>query len=325
MLSKNFTILASALFCAVAACANAQTYPVRPVTFVVPYPPGGGYDIAARLVATRLTERLGQTFVVENRVGAGGTIAMAAVAKAPADGYTLVAGGSSDVMITPHIARVQKLTYDPIKDFAPVAILATYTVMLAAHPSVPANTLQELVAYAKANPGKLTYGSAGVGTTGHISGEMFKSLAGIDIVHVPFKGAAPAIVALLGGHVDMQFGDIYTQGANARQGKVKALAVTSKSRSKFLPGVPSFAEAGYPDFEIVGWYGMLAPAGTPQDIVRRLNQAVVAIVSDPGIQQDLANIGSEAAPLPAESVRELILRDSPRFEKAVKASGARAD
>src|SRR5436305_8690951 len=259
--------------------AQAQDYPTRPITLVVPYAAGGGNDAMARTVADTMSRVLGQQIVVENRAGAGGTIATRQVAKSAPDGYTLVIGGTGTLAVNPTLYG--NVVYDPRKDFAPIGLIGTSALVLVVHPSVPAHNVKELIAYAKANPGKLTYASAGVGSGIHLSTEYFRFEAGIEMTHVPYKGSAPALTDLVGGHVSMYFSSMPPALALVQEGKLRALAVTGPARSPIFPELPTIAEAALPGFEAVLHYGIVAPAGTPKPIVDKLNAALRhAVMSD---------------------------------------------
>ena len=262
-----------------AVAADAPAYPTRAVKMIVPFAPGGGADFFGRVLAEKLTTRLGQSFVIDNRGGAGGAVGTEVAAKAAPDGYTLVFV-SNGYSVSP---AVSKVSYDPLKDFAPIARVVDTSMVVAAHPSVPATDLKGLVAYAKENPGKLSFGSSGVGGIAHLATEEFLLSAGIKMVHVPYKGTGPANTALIGGEIQINVGDIGAIVQMIRAGRVKALAVGSQGRSKLLPAVPSAAESGYPDSKFGIWYGLLAPRGTPEAIISRLNREVNAVLATPEV------------------------------------------
>ena len=259
--------------------AAAQTYPTRPIKFIVPYPPGGGTDVVARILTEPLTAELGQTIVIDNRGGAAGNVGTDIAAKAPADGYTILFTLSSHT-INPKL--YDKLPFDVERDFVPISMAALIPQILVVHPSVPANNVQELIALAKANPGKLNYASVGTGSPGHIAGELFKLKTGVDIVHVPYKGGGPAVTDTIGGQVQMLFVSMPAAWQLVKAGKLKAIAVTSAKRSQTAPDVPTIAESGVPDFVVDSWYGALAPAKTPPAIVARLNAALRQGAGDAG-------------------------------------------
>lgn len=269
-------LAASVLLC---GAAVAQDYPTRPIKLVVPFAPGGGADAVARIIAQRIEKPLGQPVVVENRTGAAAIIGTLAVAKAEPDGYTLLLGQSGPISINPAVYK--DLKYDPIKDFAPITRLTNYPYILVANEGFKAKTVQELVAMAKEKPGSVTYGSYGIGGANHLVALMFEKAAGIKMLHVPYRGTAPAVADLVGGQLDIVFSDPFSALPNVRSGKLRALAVTDKVRSPVTPDVPTIAESGYPGFDAVGWHGILAPAGTPPAIIAKLNAAIVDVLKDP--------------------------------------------
>ena len=287
------TALAAILlaFAAGGACAQAgASYPTHPVTLVVPYPPGGSADVLARAVGQKLGERLGQTVVVENKAGAATAIGAKAVARAPADGYTLLLGTVSSQAINP---AMNKVGYDPVADFVPVAPLASIPFVFVANPSVPVSSVADVIALARSKPGELAYASAGPGTSNHLAGELFASEAKIKLLHVPYKGSAPALNDVLAGHVPLMFDLQATSMAHIQGGKLKPLAVTTRERSSLLPSVPTMAEAGVPGFEVSAWFGLFAPAGTPQPVVDRLNTEVTAILKSAEMRKQLHDLGAE--------------------------------
>jgi tripartite-type tricarboxylate transporter receptor subunit TctC len=316
-----------ALFGAVALAAvrpaAAQEFPNRPITLIVPFPPGGSTSIVGRIVADKLSEELGQQIVVDNRGGAGGSIGTRAVAKSAPDGYTIVLGYTGTLAIGPSL--YPNVGYDPRKDFAAIGRIGTAPNTLVVHPSLPVHSVAELVAYAKANPGKVNYGSAGVGTVSHVCGEYFASTADIKLVHVPYKGTGPALIDLLGGHIPMAFAPFPATHENAKTGKLRMLAVTSATRSALAPDVPTVAESGLPGFEAVLRYGLAAPAGTPRPIIDKLNRVLnVALASDE-IRKRLAIEGAEPLPGTPEQYAEDIDREETIWSKVVKTSGAKAE
>lgn len=296
-----------ALAAASGLAAQAQpAFPSKPVSIVVPYPPGGGTDALARVIGPRLSEVLGQSVVIENRPGAGGTLGTAAAAKAPADGHTLLI-----LNTLPHTSVAGlygKLPYDPIKDFVGVGMLATTPYVLVTNPSVPARTINEFIALAKASPGKYEYGSAGTGSATHLVPELFKLVTKTDIKHVPYKGGGPAIVDLIGGHIDFVSDNLFSSIPNIKAGRIRALAVTSKKRSIIFPEIPSVAEAGFSNFEVVGQFGLVVPAGTPREVVQRLNQALNKVVSSPEVSRQILGQGGEPATSTPEEF-DLLMRD----------------
>ncbi len=306
----------------VAAAASPANYPLRPIRLVVPQSPGGGTDLYARLVAVPLAEHLGQPVVIDNRPGAGSLIGTDLVAKSAPDGYTLLAMSSSFTII-PGIYK--KVPFDPVRDFAPVALLSTYPHLVVVHPAVPANSIKELIALGKAKPGALNFASAGAGTPTQLGAELFNSLAGIRMVHVPYKGGGPAITALLGGEVQVYFGPIATVLPHVKAGKLRALAVTGAKRSPVLPEVPTVAEAGLPGFEQDAWNGLLAPAGTPSAIITKLNSEVSAIMKMPVLHERLAAEGAEAGTLRPEEMGALLKSEIAKWGKVIRQAGITAE
>ena len=303
--------------------AAAQEFPNRPITLIVPFPPGGSTSIVGRIVADKLSEELGQQIVVDNRGGAGGSIGTRAVAKSAPDGYTIVLGYTGTLAIAPSL--YSNVGYDPRKDFAAIGRIGTAPNTLVVHPSFAVHSVAELVAYAKVNPGKVNYGSAGVGTVSHVCGEYFASAANIKLVHVPYKGTGPALIDLLGGHIPMAFAPFPATHENSKNGKLRMLAVTSATRSTLAPDVPTVAEAGLPGFEAVLRYGLAAPAGTPRPIVDKLNKTLNAVLASDEIRKRLAIEGAEPLPGTPEQYADDIDREETIWSKVVKASGAKAE
>ena len=301
------------------AQAQAPSFPKQPVTLVVPFPAGGPTDAMARVLALKLGERLGQQVVVENRGGAGGSIGAEFVARAPADGYTLLFGTTGIMAFNPSL--YSKLRYDPLKDFAPISLMAITMNVLVVNPQMPARNLSELVKLAKAKPGEITYGSAGNGSTNHISGELLRTTADIQISHVPYKGSAPALVDLLGGRITMMFDTIAQQKQNIAAGKLRPLVVTGPRRSPLLPEVPTAQEAGLKDFDMRVWFGVLAPAGTPAPVIERLNREVVAVMSTDEMKERMKVDGAEAHPTTPSEFGAMIRQDLAKWTPVVKASG----
>ena len=301
------------------AQAQAPSFPKQPVTLVVPFPAGGPTDAMARVLALKLGERLGQQVVVENRGGAGGSIGAEFVARAPADGYTLLFGTNGIMAFNPSL--YSKLRYDPLKDFAPISLMAITMNVLVVNPQMPARNLSELVKLAKAKPGEITYGSAGNGSTNHISGELLRTTADIQISHVPYKGSAPALVDLLGGRITMMFDTIAQQKQNIAAGKLRPLVVTGPRRSPLLPEVPTAQEAGLKDFDVRPWFGVLAPAGTPAPVIERLNREVVAVMSTDEMKERMKVDGAEAHPTTPSEFGAMIRQDLAKWTPVVKASG----
>ena len=301
----------------------AADYPVKPVRLVVPFPPGGTLDILARGLAPDLAGQLGQQIVVENRPGANGVIGYELVARALADGYTLLIGGGSGIAV--HPALLSKLSYDPVKAFAPVSMLATFPSVLIATPSFPANSVQELIALAKATPGKLTYGSPGTGNVNHLVGETFKSLTGVDLVHAPYKGAALVVTDVVAGHIPIGF--VLLPGAlpQVRAGKLKALAVTSDRRVGAAPELPTMAEAGVPGLDLFDWAGILVPAGTPHEVVSRLNQEIARVVRSPELRERWIEQGFEPRVTTVDGLAAAIQSDVDKWGRIVKQAGIRVE
>jgi len=315
-------LLAAALvLCSAVAPANAQPYPSHPIRLIAPFPAGGPVDVMARLIADKLSQSLG-TVIVDNRPGAGGTIGSRLAAGAEPDGYTLLLGSSTSLTSAP--ALYANLGYDPVKSFTPVAMIASVPFALAVSPKLPVKNVAELVAYAKAHPGKLNYG-APTGALPHLTAEMFKTAAAIDIVHVPYKGAATAITDLLGGQTDLTFEPTSVLLAHIREGKLRALAVTGPTRSLELLDVPTMIESGFPGFTSVSWTGIVAPAGTPTDIVARLNAAVNAAIAMPETQGRLARLGAAPMTGTPQDFAALIATETPKWAAVVKAAHVRLE
>jgi tripartite-type tricarboxylate transporter receptor subunit TctC len=304
----------------VPAQSPAEAYPARPVRVIVGLAPGGGTDIQTRLFAQKLSESLGRPFVVENRTGAGGTVAYAQVAKSPPDGYTLlgVAGGYT---ITP--AVYSKLPYDPVKDFAPISLVAQAPFLLLTHPSLPVRSVKDLLALAQAKPGALDCASAGHGTSTHMAFELFRTMAGVKITHIPYKGTGQALVDAMAGQVHMLFGNVLSSLTHVRAGRLRALAVTTATRSTVLPDMPTIGESGVPGYENSTWHGWLAPAGTPPSILIRLNAELVKSAKAPDVVERLAPDGGEPVGSTPEEFRRHIVTDMARWSKLVKEIGIR--
>ena len=304
-----------------AGLVSAQSFPTRPVRIVVPFPPAGAVDILARVVGQKVGDKWKQGVVVENRPGGGTVLGTDIVAKSPADGYTLL------LAVTAHAVNatlVDKLPFDPVKDFATITLAATAPNILIVHPSVPANNVAELIAYARANPGRLNFGSPGSGTAMHLSGEMFKSAAGINVVHVPYKGTQPVLNALLAGEVSYTF-DAGVSLAHVKAGKLRAFAVTSARRASIAPELPTMAEAGLPGFEAQSWYGFLAPAGTPVAVLEFLSRDINEALRDPEVRARIATAALEPVGTTPAEFEQYLKADIVRWGRVVKASGAKAD
>ena len=302
---------------------HAQAYPSKPIRWIVTYPPGGPTDLIARAVGAKLSVAWGQQVVIDNRAGAGGAIGTELAAKSVADGYTLLFGTSGGLTINP--ALISKLPYDPVRDFAPVSLLVINPQILVVHPSVPVSTVKELVAYAKARPGKLNYASVGQGSPNQLGMELLKTLTGIDLVHVPYKGTGPAVTDLLGGQVQLMFNSMPSVLPLVKTGKLKGLAVGSAHRSPAAPDIPTVAEAGVPGFENVTWYGMFAPAKTPAEIIARLNSEVVKILADPEMAQRFASQGSEPRSSTPAELAAFMRVEAVRWGKVITAAGIKLE
>jgi tripartite-type tricarboxylate transporter receptor subunit TctC len=324
---RTLTRFRTALFllCALAGAAPAfaQPYPSKPIRIVCPFPAGGISDVYSRLIGTHLTQTWGQPVVVENRTGAGGNIGSDLVAKAPPDGYTLVMGSVGTHAV--NVSLFSKMPYDPVRDFAPVALTLEAEGLLVVHPSVPAQSVPELIALARANPGKFTFASAGTGTASHLAGELFKTRANIDVVHVPYKGNVPAITDLLAGQTSFIFATMPTVLPHAKAGKLRALATIGKQRSAAAPELPTVAEAALPGFEVNNWIALFAPAGTPPEIVQRLNAEVVRFMRSPDVQARLLAEGARFTAMTPAEFGEFVKAEIAAWAPVVKASGARVD
>ncbi len=316
-------ILISLSLLAAAAAATAQNYPVKSVRMVVPFAAGAGSnDIMARLIAQKLTDSLRHQFVVDNRPGASGIIGTDIVAKAPADGYTIL---MMSLTFTVNPSLFSKLPYDTAKDLTPVTMVASAPLMLVVHPSVPAKSVQEFIAYAKANPGKLNFGSGGPGTTPHLAGEMLKTMAGVQMTHVPYKGGAPALADLVGGQIQLMCENIPGTLPFARSGKLRALAVTDLKRSPLLPELPTLDESGLKGYQIVGWNGLFVPAGTPQAIVTKLHQETGRALALPDVKERLAIMGADGVGDTPQHFAAFIKAEIPKWAKVVKEAGLKIE
>ena len=316
-------IVACGLLVSAGTGSFADTWPSRSIKFIVPFPAGGAADTIARIYADKLSDALKQPVVIDNRAGAGTAIAADAAAKADPDGYTLSLAPAGQLTILPHVNK--SINYDPFKSFAPVSLLASVPYVVGASPDTPISNLKELIAAAKKDPGKLTYSSCGPGTLCHLSGELFKSLTGTDLLHVPFKGSAPAMNALLGNQVNLAFDTLTVLAPQIKDGKVKGLAVTSRERSPLLPNVPTAAEAGLSDFVVDSWFGLVVPTGTPESIVQRLNAEVIRIGNLPDVRERLGTQGLSVTTSTPEAFTQTIRADYERWGRVVDASGARLD
>jgi tripartite-type tricarboxylate transporter receptor subunit TctC len=323
LLRRQFLHLAAgaAVLPAATRIARAQAYPTRPVRIIVPFPPGGPYDIVARLIGPPLSERLGQPFIIDNRPGAGGNIGTEAVVRAPADGYTLLLVGVGSAI---NATLYDKLNFNFIRDIAPVAGISREPSVMVVHPSVPTKTVPEFVAYAKANPGKINMASSGNGTGPHMVGELFKMMAGVNLVHVPYRGGGPALTDLLGGQVQVMFIALPASIESIKAGKVRALAVTTATRSEVLPDVPSVGDF-VPGYEASVWFGVGAPKATPAEIVEKLNKEINAGLADPNMKTRLADLGGTVLAGSPADFGKLIAEETEKWGKVVKLSGAKLD
>jgi tripartite-type tricarboxylate transporter receptor subunit TctC len=322
MLYQMLRVLACVLLVA-APSVHAQAFPAKPIRLICPFPPGGAVDIASRAIAAEMSKTMGQQVIVDNKPGAGGNIGGAEAARSAPDGYTIFMTTSGINAINP--ALYAKMPFDPNKDLVAVSALVSLSNVLVLHPSVKANSVVELIALAKAQPGMLNYASSGSGTSIHMSAEMFKSMAKVDIVHIPYKGSAPAVTDLLGGQVMMMFDNIPSALPQIKAGKLRALATTGAKRDPALPDLPTIAEAGVPGYESGVWFGLMAPAGTPKDIIARLNAEAVKGVRAPEFVKRMGDLGYVMIGSTPEEMSDMIRAEINRWEPIVKASGARAD
>lgn len=298
----------------------AQDYPTRPVRLIIPFPPGGSNDVVGRLIAAKLSDQLGKQVIVDNRGGAGGVVGTETAANSPNDGYTLV------VVSIAHAVNpwLYSLKYDPIKSFTPIGLIATGPNVLVVNPQLPVNSVKELVALAKEKPGDIQYASAGVGSFQHLGGELFKLEAGVDLLHVPFKGGGPSMIDVIAGHTKVMFSSLVQTTPHIKSGKLRALGVGGLKRSPILPDVPTVAEAGVPTYEAVNWWGLLAPAGAPQPIIEKLAAALAVVQNDPETQQRFASEGAEVAKMSAPEFGAFMAREMKKWEGVVKKGGIKA-
>jgi tripartite-type tricarboxylate transporter receptor subunit TctC len=316
MLGAAFALLA-------AGVAGAQSWPAKPIRWIVPFAPGGTTDILARTISDKLTIALGKPVIVENNPGAGGGVGAVQTAKAAPDGYTIMGGTISTHAINASLYKT--LPYDPVKDFTPITLIARVPNLLVVNPDVPAKNVKELIALMKANPSKYTFASSGNGTSQHLSGELFKSMAGVDMQHIPYKGSPAALQDVVSGQVTMTFDNITTAWPLAKAGKLRALAVTTAKRSPIAPDVPTLAEAGLAGYEIGSWQGVFAPAGTPVDVVKRLNTEIVKIINMPDVREKLVGLGAEPVGNTPDEFAALVKGEVVKWAAVVKQSGARVD
>ena len=315
--------LIAALLCTFANFTFAQTYPSRTARMIVPWTAGGTADLMARIASQKFSDSFGQQFVVDNRPGAGGLIGTDQVAKAAPDGYTLLLATTAPNSVAPSLYA--KLPFDPVKDFASISLMATTCYVLSVHPSMPVSNARQLVALAKSRPGQLTFSSPGSGTPNHLSGEMLKMLTGIDMQHVPFKGSAQAISDVIGGQIALSFENIVVASPFVKNGRLKALAVTSAKRANALPSVPTMAESGVAGFEAVGWFGVVAPAAIPKDILAKLNTEMARMLASPDVKERISSLGAEVVSTTPEGMDQFNQAQIALWGTVVKASGARAE
>ena len=319
--SYGTLLKAAGLLLALTTAVAAQDYPSKPVRLIIPFPPGGSNDVVGRMIATQLSERLGKQVVVDNRGGAGGVIGTELTANAPHDGYTL------QIISLAHSVNpwLYKLPYDPIKSFTPISILASGPNVLAINPALPVNSVKDLVALAKQKPGELQYASAGIGSFQHLGGELFKLEAGVDMLHVPFKGGGPAMIDVIGGHTKLLFSSLVQTTPHIRSGKLKALGTGGSKRNPVLPDVPTIAEAGVPGYEAVNWWGIVAPAGTPAPIIERLHKAIQEVQTSADVQKQFSSEGAEIVQMSPPEFAAFIEKEMKKWERVVKQGGIKAE
>jgi len=303
--------------------AQAEIYPAKPIRFVVPYPAGGPLDTIARLLGQKVSESVKQPVVVDNKPGAGGNIGADAVAKSPADGYTILMGAVATHAINPTLYA--SIPYDPVRDFIPVTQVASTPNVLVVNPSVPAASVREFIAYAKANPGKLNFGSGSTGSAGHLAGELFKTQAGVEMTHVPYKGAAPAMNDLVGGQIQLMFDNLASSLGQVKAGRVRALAVTTARRTSLAPDLPTIAESGLPGFDINTWFGIFVPANTPREVVERLHAEFTRALALPDVKERMLALGAEPVGSRPDEFAAYIRAEGEKYARVIKASGAKAD
>lgn len=308
---------------ALVTTSMAQTYPDRPIRFISPYAPGGGTDILARLLGQKLNESFGQPVVIENRPGGGGILGTELVAKSPPDGYTILLGSTGPLTVNPSLHRT--LPYDTLRDFAPITLVSVVPSVLAVHPSLPVKSVKQLIAFAKAHPGELNFSSSGNGGSGHLAGEMFNLMAGVKMIHVPYRGTGPAVVGVVSGEVPLSFSNMLSMLPHVKSGRLRGLAVTSVQRSSAAPDLPTISEAGLPGYEAGPWYGVLAPAGIPKEIIARLNAELVKILRRPDVHQKVSADGGEVVGGSPEEFTAHIRAELTRWAKIVKQANIRAD
>jgi tripartite-type tricarboxylate transporter receptor subunit TctC len=320
---KRLALAAWAALVAALPVTDAAAYPTKPVTLVLGFAPGGPSDVMARILTKKMEEFLKQPIVIDNRAGAGGTIAGGIVARAAPDGHTIMLATGSILAINPSLYK--NISYDSQKDFEPISLIGVQTNVLYTHPSVPAKTLKEFIAYAKANPGKLQFGSGGVGTPAHLAGELLKIKAGIDFTHIPFKGTGPTLQNVIGGHVPTAFNPPSPLIPHLQAGKIKAIAITTLERTPALPDVPTIAESGYPGFDAATWHALVAPANTPKEAIAALHRATVGALNDPAVRKALTDSGVDLIGGTPDQLRAYIKSEIPKWAEVVKASGAKVE
>lgn len=320
---KAGRVLLALAACALTASAWGQAYPNKPLKMILPFPAGGPSDIVARAMGQGLAEALGHNVVIDNRPGGGGLIGATLAAKAPGDGYTLLLGGITTFGVAPSVHK--NLAFDPVKDFLPVTMATRQPILLMMHPSLPVKSVREFIALAKARPGEINYASSGPGGSGHMAGELFRLVTGVNLVHIPYKGAPPALNELIAGQVQVMFGTILASAPHIRSGRVRAIAITGPQRSTALPEVMTFSEAGLPTYDASSWNGVLVPAGTPRAVVDRLNAEIVRILKSPNVLERLAQDGALPAPTTPEEFAAFIKAEIVKWGKVVQAANIRID
>jgi tripartite-type tricarboxylate transporter receptor subunit TctC len=318
---RSILLQAAGLLLAFMTAAAAQDYPTKPVRLIIPFPPGGSNDVVGRMIATHMGEHLGKQVIVDNRSGAGGVIGTEIAANSPPDGYTIL------IISIAHAVNpwLYKLNYDPIKSFVPVGMLASGPNVLAINPGLPVNSVQELVALAKQKPGELQYASAGIGSFQHLGGELFKLEAGVDMLHVPFKGGGPAMIDVIGGHTKLVFSSLVQTTPHIKSGKLKAIGTGGLKRNPVLPDVPTIAEAGVPTYEAVNWWGIVAPVGTPQAVLDKLHQAITAVQTSPEVQKQFATEGAEIVQMSTDEFGSFMEKEMTKWERVVKEGHIKAE
>lgn len=322
-LSVLAIVSSAALISPMVLAQAPAAWPSKPIRVIVTFPPGGSSDASMRLLAPKLAERLGQNVVIENRAGAGGGVGLEAAAKSPPDGHTLVLAAAGGLTANPSLYA--KLNYDPVKDFAPIMAFSTSPLVLVAGSAVPAGSLRDVIRIAKSKPGSLSYASGGNGTAMHLSGELLKSMAGLFVVHVPYRGSGPAVMAALAGDVDLAVADITSVQPHLRSGKLKAIGVLGAQRSQLAPEIPTLAEAGVPGYDAAGWFALLAPAGTPPAVVNRLNSVINELLATPELRRQFANVGLEPLGGSPDELARLMRSETEKWAKVIKVSGAKVD